>query len=50
MLAIGGYIAIQPLTGAAPVSGSRVLDTAFAALFLVRGVMNLRSTRSAPSR
>ena len=50
MLAIGGWVAIQPLTGAAPVSGSRVLDMAFAAMFLVRGVMNLRTARGARSR
>ena len=50
MLAIGGWVAIQPLTGAAPVSGSRVLDMAFAAMFLARGVMNLRTARGARSR
>ena len=45
MIAIGAFVAIRPLTGAPPVTGSRVLDMAFAALFLVRGMMNVRMMR-----
>lgn len=45
MVALGVFLALRPLTGALPVSGSRVLDIAFAALFILRGGMNVRSAR-----
>lgn len=43
MLGLGAYIALRPLLGAPPVTGTRLLDMAFAALFLLRGVMNIRA-------
>jgi hypothetical protein len=45
MIAIGAYVAARPLWTPLPVTGSRVLDMAFAALFLLRGFMNLRVIR-----
>ena len=35
MVGIGGYIAMRPLIGGPPVTGSRVLDMVFAAMFLL---------------
>jgi len=45
MIAIGVYVAARPLWNPLPVTGSRVLDMALAALFLLRGFMNLRVIR-----
>lgn len=45
MIAIGVYVAARPLWTPLPVTGSRVLDMALAALFLLRGFMNLRVIR-----
>ena len=44
MMALGSYIALRPLwAGTRPLSSSRWLDLAFAAFFLLRGWMNVRS-------
>lgn len=45
MMGLGAYIALRPLFGAPAVTGTRLLDMAFAAIFLLRGVMNIRSLR-----
>ena len=46
MFGIGAFIAVRPLWGAPPVTGgSRVFDYVFAAFFMLRGAMNLRSRR-----
>lgn len=41
-LAVGAFVALRPLTGAA-LTNSRLLDIAFAAYFLIRGSMNVRN-------
>jgi hypothetical protein len=47
MLAIGGYIAVRPLwTHNSTVTGGRWLDMAFAAVFMLRGVLNIRTNLS----
>jgi hypothetical protein len=44
MMALGSYIALRPLwAGTRPLSTSRWLDLAFAAFFLLRGWMNVRT-------
>ena len=45
LILIGIYVAIRPLFGSGPVTGSRPLDAGFAVFFLLRGVMNLRAAR-----
>ena len=46
MMALGCYIALRPFwAGRTPMSSSRWIDMAFAAFFLIRGVMNLRTAR-----
>lgn len=46
MVALGTYVALHPLwSHGKPVTMSIWLDMAFAALFLLRGAMNLRSVR-----
>ena len=46
MFALGAYIALRPLwAGPRPLSASRWLDMAFAAFFMLRGWMNVRSAR-----
>jgi hypothetical protein len=46
MLTLGGYLALRPLWAhGRPVTGSILLDMAFAAVFLLRGVMNVRRAR-----
>jgi len=46
MIALGLYVAAHPLwSHARPVTTSRWLDMAFAAVFLLRGAMNLRGVR-----
>lgn len=50
MIALGLYVALHPLwSHGRPVTPSIWLDMGFAALFLLRGVMNLRVGRRAPS-
>lgn len=47
MTGLGLLLASRPLWGAAPLSGSRALDFVFAAFFILRGVMNLRTANRA---
>ena len=50
MIALGLYVALHPLwSHGQPVTTSIWLDMAFAAVFLLRGVMNLRAKRKVPS-
>jgi hypothetical protein len=50
MMALGSYIALRPLwVGPRPLSASRWLDVAFAAFFLLRGWMNVRSALRTPA-
>ena len=50
MIALGLYVALHPLwSHGKPVTTSLWLDMAFAALFLLRGVMNVRAKRRVPS-
>ena len=49
MLALGAFVALRPLwSGPAPLTGSRWLDVAFAAFFLIRGVMTIRTALRPP--
>ena len=49
MIALGAYVAIHPLwSHGKPVTTSIWLDMAFAAVFLLRGLMNLRSLKRTP--
>jgi hypothetical protein len=51
MMALGAYIALRPLwAGPRPMSSSRWIDMAFAAFFLVRGLMNVQGARRALAR
>jgi uncharacterized membrane protein HdeD (DUF308 family) len=44
MIAIGAYVAVRPLLpAAAAITSTRWLDVAFAAFFVIRGTMNVRS-------
>lgn len=45
MVSLGVFIALRPLAGASPITGSRAFDVAFAALFVLRGGMNVQSAR-----
>lgn len=45
---VGAFIAVRLVAGAgAPITSSRLLDIAFGAFFLIRGVMNVRTARRA---
>lgn len=45
MIGLGAFVALRPLwAGPRPLTDSRWLDIAFAAFFLIRGIMNVRST------
>ncbi len=47
MLVIGVYVAVRPLwTHNATVTGARWLDMAFAIVFILRGVINIRVAMS----
>ncbi|HEU4631775.1 MAG TPA: hypothetical protein VFS08_18645 [Gemmatimonadaceae bacterium] len=49
MVTLGAFIALRPLwAGPAPLTSSRWLDVAFAAFFLIRGVMTLRTALRTP--
>lgn len=49
LILVGVFVAVRPLIAdGAPVTGSRLLDMAFAAFFLLRGVMNIRAARRKP--
>ena len=51
MMALGAFIALRPLwAGPVPMSSSRWIDMAFAAFFLVRGLMNVQGARRALAR
>jgi hypothetical protein len=46
MILLGAYVALHPLwSHVKPVTTSLWLDMAFAAVFLLRGVMNVRGVR-----
>ena len=50
MIAIGAYLALHPLWAhGRPVTQSLLWDLAFAALFLLRGVMNVRRVQRRPA-
>ncbi|HVX41423.1 MAG TPA: hypothetical protein VHB25_17795 [Gemmatimonadaceae bacterium] len=47
MFVIGLYVAVRPLwTHNATITGTRWLDMAFAIVFMLRGIMNVRVARS----
>jgi uncharacterized membrane protein HdeD (DUF308 family) len=49
MIVLGAVVALHPLWAPGrAVTGSVWMDMLFAALFLIRGVMNVRSARRAP--
>lgn len=48
MIGLGAYVALRPVWGAPPLAGSRLLDYAFAAFFILRGAMNLHTARRPP--
>lgn len=44
MILLGAFIAIRPLIPPSkPITASRLLDVAFAAFFIIRGWMNVRT-------
>jgi hypothetical protein len=45
MLALGAFIGVRPLWTHTTITGQRLLDAAFAVLFLVRGWMNVKRAR-----
>lgn len=45
MIGLGIFVAIRPLWRAPPLTRSVLLDVAFAAFFVLRGMLNLRSAR-----
>ena len=48
MMALGAFIALRPFwAGPVPLSSSRWIDMAFAAFFLLRGLMNVQGARRA---
>jgi uncharacterized membrane protein HdeD (DUF308 family) len=50
MILLGAYVAAHPLwSRGKPVTTSLWLDMAFAAVFLLRGVMNIRGVRRRPA-
>ena len=51
MIALGAYVAVHPLWAhGRPVTTSIWLDMAFAAVFLLRGFMNVRGFRRAAAK
>ena len=49
MIVLGAYVAVHPLLShGRPVTTSLWLDMAFAAVFLLRGFMNIRGVRKQP--
>ena len=51
MMTLGAYIALRPFwAGPVPMSSSRWIDMAFAAFFLIRGLMNVQGARRALAR
>ena len=50
LIGLGSFVALRLLwTRGEPLSGSLALDLGFVALFLLRGVMNIRAGRRATS-
>ena len=50
MIVLGAYVAVHPLwSHGKPVTTSLWLDMAFAAVFLLRGFMNIRGVRRRPT-
>ena len=50
MILLGAYVALHPLwSHGKPVTTSLWLDMAFAAVFLLRGFMNIRGVRKRPA-
>jgi uncharacterized membrane protein HdeD (DUF308 family) len=48
LIGLGAFVAVRPLWAPrSTVTGTRVLDVAFAAVFLLRGVVNVRSAMRA---
>ena len=43
MFAIGLFVAVRPLWTPLPVTGARWLDMAFAIVFMLRGLINVRT-------
>ena len=51
MLGLGAWVALHPLWAhGAAITGSRWLDGTFAAVFLLRGAVNVRSARARRAR
>ena len=51
MILLGIFVALRPLlVPGRPLTGRVWLDVAFAALFLIRGVMNVRAAQAAARR
>lgn len=49
LIGLGAFVAVHPLWQPhATITQSRLLDVAFAVVFLLRGVMNVRSALRAP--
>jgi hypothetical protein len=48
MIGLGIFVALRPLWRAPPLTRSVLLDVAFAAFFVLRGTLNLRSARRGP--
>ena len=45
MIALGAFLAVRPLFTHGAVTGTPLLDVAFALFFVLRGVMNVRKAR-----
>jgi hypothetical protein len=50
LIALGAFIAVRPLWTRVPITGTPLLDGAFALVFLVRGMMNVRRARRPQTR
>lgn len=49
MVTLGAFVALRPFwTGPTPLTSSRWLDVAFAAFFLIRGAMTIRTALRPP--
>jgi hypothetical protein len=48
MFAIGLYVAVRPLWTPLPLTGARWLDMAFGAVFMLRGLINVRTILANP--
>ena len=43
LMALGAFVAVRPLFTRAPLTSARWLDVAFAGVFLLRGLLNVRT-------